>query len=64
MNDQSTIEVSAQPSRVQRPFLLALFALFAGGCNSIFEPIEQRFLFRPRTADPAYLSASRRPTAV
>jgi pimeloyl-ACP methyl ester carboxylesterase len=34
---------------------LALFALFAGGCNSILEPIEQRFLFRPRTADPAYL---------
>ncbi|HEX6769579.1 MAG TPA: alpha/beta hydrolase [Candidatus Binatia bacterium] len=39
------------------PFLLALFALFAGGCNSLLEPIEQRFLFRPRTADPAYLSA-------
>ncbi|MGZ9186442.1 MAG: alpha/beta hydrolase [Candidatus Binatia bacterium] len=60
MNDQPTIEVSAKPSRVRLPFLLAILAIlapFAGGCNSIFEPIEQRFLFRPRTADPAYLSA-------
>jgi uncharacterized protein len=42
----------------------ALFATFAmiamlvtGGCNLIFEPIEQRFLFRPWNADPAYLAS-------
>ena len=57
MKDQPTIDVPAKPSRVQLPFLLVFFALFAGGCNSILDPIEQRFLFRPRTADPAYLSA-------
>jgi len=43
------------------PSLLALFAsiftVFAGGCNFVLEPIEQRFLFRPRSTDPAYLSA-------
>ncbi|HET7005745.1 MAG TPA: alpha/beta hydrolase [Candidatus Binatia bacterium] len=57
MKDQPTIDVPAKPSRVQLPFLLVFFALFGGGCNSILDPIEQRFLFRPRTADPAYLSA-------
>jgi hypothetical protein len=57
MNDLPTIDVSAKPSRVQLPFLLVLFSLVAGGCNAILEPLEQRFLFRPRNADPAYLSA-------
>lgn len=57
MNQQLQVEAPAKSSRVRLPFVLALFALFAGGCNSILEPIEQRFLFRPRTADPAYLSA-------
>jgi pimeloyl-ACP methyl ester carboxylesterase len=31
-------------------------ALLAAGCSLIFEPIEQRFLFRPWTSDPAYLA--------
>ncbi len=32
-------------------------ALVAGGCNLMLEPIEQRFLFRVRSVDPAYLNA-------
>jgi len=51
----------SKSSRVKLPSLLALFAsvfaVFTAGCNFVLEPIEQRFLFRPRTADPAYLSA-------
>lgn len=31
-------------------------AMIAGGCNLILEPIEQRFLFRVRSVDPAYLN--------
>jgi len=32
-------------------------ALFAVGCSQILEPLEQRFLFRPRLSDPAYLAS-------
>jgi pimeloyl-ACP methyl ester carboxylesterase len=46
--------------RVKLPSLLALFAsvfaVFAGGCNFVLEPIEQRFLFRPWSANPAQLA--------
>lgn len=31
--------------------------LLAGGCNLILEPIEQRYLFRARNGDAAYLNA-------
>ncbi len=42
--------------------LAGVVALPAIGCNLIFEPIEQRYLFRPWNSDPAYLAsvASRR----
>jgi pimeloyl-ACP methyl ester carboxylesterase len=32
-------------------------ALLAAGCNLIFEPIEQRFLYRRWSSDPAYLAS-------
>lgn len=58
-------ELPAKCGREKFPSLFALFAglfaVFAGGCNFVLEPIEQRFLFRPRTADPAYLSAMASP---
>jgi len=57
MTDQPTIDPAAKPRRIPLPFLVALVVLSAGGCNAILDPIEQRFLFRPRSADPAYLSA-------
>lgn len=34
----------------------SLLFLFAGGCNFVLEPIEQRFLFRPWSRDPARLA--------
>ncbi len=36
--------------------LTGVAALIGGGCNLVLEPIEQRFLFRPWSADPAQLS--------
>jgi pimeloyl-ACP methyl ester carboxylesterase len=45
--------------RAMRSLLVSLAgagALFAAGCSLVFEPIEQRFLFRPWTSDPAYLA--------
>ena len=42
-------------------FLLVIvagaIALFAAGCNSVLEPIEQRFLFRPWFSDQARLAS-------
>jgi uncharacterized protein len=42
-------------------FLLVIVAgvvaLFAAGCNSMLEPVEQRFLFRPWPSDQARLAA-------
>jgi len=32
-------------------------ALLAVGCGLILEPLEQRFLFRPRSSDPEYLAS-------
>ncbi len=32
-------------------------AFLSVGCNLILEPIEQRYLFRPRSVDPAYLGS-------
>jgi pimeloyl-ACP methyl ester carboxylesterase len=32
-------------------------ALFAAGCSHMLEPLEQRFLFRPRVSDTAYLAS-------
>jgi pimeloyl-ACP methyl ester carboxylesterase len=37
--------------------LAAATALLAAGCGLMLEPLEQRFLFRPRTSDPAYLTS-------
>jgi hypothetical protein len=37
-------------------------ALFAVGCSQILEPLEQRFLFRPRISDPAYLASVASPS--
>jgi uncharacterized protein len=36
--------------------LAGAVALLAAGCSLLFEPIEQRFLYRPWTSDPAYLA--------
>ncbi len=36
--------------------LKSLLLLFAGGCNFVLEPIEQRYLFRPWSSDPARLA--------
>lgn len=37
--------------------LSAAGALVAGGCNLLLEPVEQRFLFRPRISYPEYLAS-------
>ena len=43
--------------RLRLATLAGAGALVAGGCNLMLEPIEQRFLFRVRSVDPAYLNA-------
>lgn len=37
--------------------LAGVIALLGAGCNLMLEPIEQRFLFRPWSSDPAHLSS-------
>jgi pimeloyl-ACP methyl ester carboxylesterase len=44
-------------TRLRSAFLVACVSALLAGCTAMYEPLEQKFLFRPRPADPERLAA-------